>query len=177
MIYMQNSIKGIINGIDYTDYRYHARLVELNIVTTFLNFVKEYGVVRTEEFFKGICGVIGVDWVKIQGIIRNADKFIMQSKTDKLRYRQEILFMGAVWGHHRLYTARQHLHISHTTLYSFKEKLQPESYVDDVWLENLNNNVVICGIEGYKQEGIRFIEGFFNLVRVIGNVSISKTRI
>jgi len=177
MIYMQNTTRGIVNGIDYTEYRNHARMVELNIMTTFLNFVKEYGVVRTEEFFRAICGVLGVDWVKIQGIIRNTDKIVQQSKTSKLRFRQEVIFMGAIWGHHRLYTARQHLHISHTTLYAFKEKLEPEKYVDEQWLSDLSNNVIICGIEGYRQEGIRFIEGFFNLVRIIGNVSISKTRI
>jgi hypothetical protein len=177
MIYMQNTSRGIVNGIDYTDYRHHARLVELNIITTYLNFVKEYGVVRSEEFFKGICNLIGVDWTKIQGIIRNADKFIEQGRTNKLRFRQEVIFMGAVWGHHRLYTAKQHLHISHTTLYSFKEQLEPDKYVNEEWLNELANNVIICGIEGYRQEGIRFIEGFFNLVRIIGNVSISKTRI
>jgi hypothetical protein len=174
---MQNTTRGIINGTDYTDYRHHARLVELNIITTYLNFVKEYGVVKTEDFFKGICNLLGVDWIKIQGIIRNADKFIQQGRSDKLRFRQEVLFMGAVWGHHRLYTAKQHLRISHTTLYSFKELLDPEKYVTDNWLANLTNNVIICGIDGYKQEGIRFIEGFFNLVKVIGNVSISKVRI
>lgn len=174
---MQNTTRGIINGIDYTDFRHHPRLVELNIMTTYLNFVKEYGVVKSEDFFKGICNLLGVDWMKIQGIIRNTDKLLQQGKSAKLRFRQEVLFMGAVWGHHRLYTAKQHLHISHTTLYAFKEQLDPEHYVDEDWLNELTANVIICGIEGYKQEGIRFIEGFFNLVKVIGNVSISKARV
>jgi hypothetical protein len=94
-----------------------------------------------------------------------------------MRYRQEILFMGAVWGHHRLYTAKQHLHITHATLYRYGAELNPEKFVNQDWLDQLANNVIICGIDGYKQEGIRFVDGFFNLVKIIGNVSISKIRI
>jgi hypothetical protein len=55
--------------------------------------------------------------------------------------------------------------------------LDPEKYVDEKWISDLNNSVVICGLEVYKQEGIRFVEGYFNLIKVLGNVSVSKIRI
>jgi hypothetical protein len=176
-VVIDNPNRGIINGVDYTDTKYHPRMIELNIITTYMNFVREYGVIKTEELFKAFSNLFGVDVSKILGIVRNADRVMVQSKTDKMRYRQEILFMGAVWGHHRLYTAKQHLHITHATLYRYGAELNPEKFVNQDWLDQLANNVIICGIDGYKQEGIRFVDGFFNLVKIIGNVSISKIRI
>jgi hypothetical protein len=177
MIDIPHPNKGTIGDTDYSSYRYHPRMVELNIVITYLNFVREYGTVKTEEFFKAISSIIGVDWTKIIGIIRNADRFSLQAKTDKMRYRQEVIFLGAIWGHHRMYIAKHHLHITHVTLYRYGDSHNPEKFVDQQWLDQLTNNVVICGIEGYKQEGIKFIDGFFNFARVLGDVSVSKIRL
>jgi hypothetical protein len=177
MINVEHPTKGIIQGEDLSSYRYHPRILELNIINTYLNFVREYGVVKTEELFKALSLFLAVDWTKISGIINNVDRFKQQQVRDKMKYRQEVLFMGAVWGHHRLYTAKQHLHITHATLYRYGDELNPEKFVNEAWLNSLANDVIICGIEGYKQEAIRFVDGFFNLVRIIGNVSISKVRI
>jgi hypothetical protein len=177
MLYVENISRLTINDIDYTPYREHPRMVELHIFTLYLGLVKEYGVYKSDSLLKHLCEVLAVDWSKIQGIIRNFDKFNEQKKRDTLRFRQEILFLGTLWGHHRVYTARTWLHISHTTMYRFKELLNPEKYITEEWLNGLNNNVIICGLEVFKNEGIRFIEGFFNLVKVLGNVSVSKIRI
>jgi hypothetical protein len=177
MIDIPHPNKGMIGDTDYSEYRYHPRMVELYIITTYLNFVREYGTVKTEELFKAFCAITGVDSTKIIGIIRNVDRFSAQLKTMKDRYRQEVVFLGAIWGHHRMYIAKHHLHITHVTLYRFKDLLNPEKYVTQEWLDQLSNNVIICGIEGYKQEGIRFIDGFFNLVRIMGDVSVSKVRL
>lgn len=169
--------KGFIGDTDYTEYRYHPRMLELNIMTTYLNLVREYGTVKTEDLMKMFCNIIGVDATKIIGIVRNADRFALQVKTDKLRYRQEMLFLGAVWGHQRLYTATHWLHITHATLYRYGDIHNPEKFVNQEWLDGLANNVIICGIEGYKQEATRFVDGFFNFIRIIGNVSVSKIRL
>jgi hypothetical protein len=177
MLYVENISRLKISGEDYTSYREHPRMIELHIFTMYLGLVKEYGVFKAESLLKHLCEVLAVDWTKIQGIIRNADKFQEQKKRDTLRFRQEMIFLGTLWGHHRMYTAVNWLHISHTTLYRFKELLDPEKYVDEKWISDLNNSVVICGLEVYKQEGIRFVEGYFNLIKVLGNVSVSKIRI
>jgi hypothetical protein len=169
--------KGYIGDTDYSEHRYHPRMVELHIITTYLNFVREYGAIKTEELFRSLSNFFGVDWTKISGIIRNADRIGQQAKQDKERYRQEVIFLGAIWGHQRLYVAKYHLHITHATLYRYKDLLNPAKFVNEDWLKGMTNNVVICGIEGYKQEGIRFIDGFFNLTRIIGNVSVSKIRV
>ena len=174
MILVEPATKGIINGVDYTDFRQHPRMVELNIMATFVNFANDYGYTKAEEFFKAIASLIGVDSTKILGIVRNVDRFRQQRVKDKLRYRQEMLFMGAIWGHHRMYTAKFHLHISHTTLYKFGDQLNPDKFVNQEWLDGLNSNVLICGIEAYRNEGARFVDGMFHLIKVFGNVSVSK---
>jgi hypothetical protein len=169
--------RGIVGDVDFTEYRNHPRMIELNIILTYINFVNEYGIIKTEEYFKDMCKLFGVDSTKIIGIVRNVDRIRLQSKTDKQRYRQEVIFLGAVWGHQRLWTAKRHLHITHATLYRYGDLLNPEKFTDQAWLDQLSSNVVICGIEGYKQEGIRFIDGLFNLIKIMGDVSVSKIRI
>ena len=44
--------KGYIGDSDYSQYRHHPRMVELHIITTYLNFVREYGAIKTEELFR-----------------------------------------------------------------------------------------------------------------------------
>jgi hypothetical protein len=176
-IVIDNPKQGLIGDTDYSEYRYHPRMLELNILTTYVNFAKEYGVSKAEEFFKALCNLFGVDWVKISAIIRNIDRFKDQLKKDTLRYRQEMIFLGSTWGHQRLWTAKRHLHISHTTLYKFKDLLNPEKFVDEDWMNQLSNNVLICGIDAYKQEGKRFVDSLFHLMQIFGNVSVSKLRI
>ena len=177
MLYVENIARINIGGRDYTLYREHPRMVELHILTLYLGLVKEYGVFKSESLLKHLCEVLAVDWSKIQGIVRNFDKFKEQQKRDPNRYRQEVLFLGSLFGHHRLYTAKTWLHISHTTLYRLGDLLNPDKFVNEEWINQLNNNVIICGLDVYKNEGVRFIEGFFNLVKVLGNVSVSKIRI
>jgi hypothetical protein len=176
MLTIENPATLIINGTDYATYREHPRMVELHVLTLFFGLVKEYGVFKAEQLMKHLCEVLAVDWTKISAIVRNMDKFQAQQKNDKVRYRQEVIFLGALWGHHRLFTAKTWLHISHTTLYRDK-LLDEKNFVNDEWLNKLNNNVIICGIDAYKLEGIRFLDGFFNLIKVLGHVSVSKIRI
>jgi hypothetical protein len=163
-----------LNGKDVSEYRLHPRMVELQIINIFLGLVREYGMYKAETIMKGLAEAMNIDWQKITGIIRNVNRFITQKKKDVLRYRQEMIFLGELWGYSRLHVAEQFLGISHTTLYKDGHLTKPEHYVTEEWLAELANSVVICGIEAYRLEGIKFMESFFNFVKVLGYVSVSK---
>jgi hypothetical protein len=164
----------VINNIDVTAYKEHPRIVELKIISWFNVLSNQYGADQASNFVHTVCNLTRIDWAKVSGIINNNFRIQKMKATNKKRYRQELMFMGALYGESRLYTAKQHLGISHATLYDSNNQLSPNLFVSQEWLDELSSNVVICGFDTYKQEGMRFIEEVNRFLEVLGNVFISE---
>lgn len=167
----------IVNGIDIKDLRTHPRIVELRIAAIHTVLARAYGQNEATQFFKSICNVMLVDWVKISGIINSVFTIRRLEKVDRKRYRQEMILMGELWGDKRLYMAKHYLDISHGTLYGTESELSLEDFISIEFVNELINNVSMCGIEPYRIEAVRFLEEYHRFMEVLGRVSIPKNEL
>lgn len=162
----------IINGFDLRVYRKHPRIVELRVLVFFNLFVKEYGMDKATNFFRDVCALTNTEWNRISGIINSFYQVMRLQRANERRYRQEVILMGLLWGDARLYSATHFLGISRTTLYTKDNGLNPEDFIDQAWLNELSNEVEMCGQEAYKIEAIRFLEALHRFGEVLGYVSV-----
>lgn len=173
----KSDVETFINGIDLTALKFHPRIVELRIIGIFNILANEYGVNETTEYLKNMCFLMRVEWSKISAILNSQYQIRALEKRDLRRFRQEVITAGLSWGESRWYTAQTYLNISHTTLYTKANMLKPELYVSHSWIQELNNNVTICGHEAFKLEALRFMEGLSRFLGVMGNVSIPASQL
>lgn len=162
----------LVNGFDLTVFRKHPRVIELRVLVLFNVLIDEYGIDKATNFFRSFAELSTIEWNRISGILNSFYTIKRLERADLKRYRQEVLFMGLLWGDARFYAATHYLKISKTTLYSRENELNPSDFIDQAWLDELSNEVTICGQEAYKIEGIRFLEALHHLTEVLGNVSV-----
>lgn len=165
----------LINGQNMSEYRWHPRMLELRIIVVFNILARAYGINEATNYFKTLCHLFRIDWARISAIVNSAFAVRKMEKAQKKRFRQEVIFMGLVWGESKFYIAKYYLKISHVTLYKDESELDPHVYLTQKWLEELPNSVVICGHDTYKMEAMRFVESYHNFLEVMGHVSLSKT--
>jgi len=159
----------------YDEYKTHPRILELRVTAYYNMLVQEYGVNRTSNFLKTFCEMTYVDFQKINGIVNQYVKIRHLEKLNKTRYRQELVFMGHVYGETKYFISKKLLNITVGYLYKKGLNLLVEDFVNTEWLAILDNNVVICGIPQYALEAKRFVDAFEHFKEVLGNVSTPKT--
>lgn len=158
----------------YTDYKYHPRILELRVILYYTMLVRQYGVTKAIEFYRALCNITAVDWQKINGLINQIPKIRHLERINRRRFRQELVFMGVIYEESRYFISKYILNVSTATLYRKQAGLNPEEFVTDEWLSELDNNVAICGIPQYALEARRFIENFSTFMETLGNVSAPK---
>lgn len=170
-------MRGEIKMEDIQKYKVHPRILELRVILIFRNLINEYGLNKATELFKMLCTLMTVDWQKMNGLVNNVFKIRRLEKTNKERFRQEVVFMGNLYGESKYFIAENYLNVNVDTLYRKSNNLKLEDFLDDDWLNELDSNVTICGIPQYALEAQRFIEAFTIFARTIGNVSTSKAKL
>lgn len=158
----------------YEQYKEHPRILELRVVLYYSMLVRQYGVNKAIDFYKSICQLISVDWQKMNGIINQMPKIRHLEKLNIKRFRQELVFMGVLYDESRYFIAKYILNVSPATMYRKDAGLNPEHFLSEQWIEELDNSVTICGIPQYALEAKRFIEQFSIFMETLGNVSAPK---
>lgn len=162
----------------FAKYRRHPRILELKFITLHSLFVGEYGAEKTASLFKEFCEVGRSNWTLISGIINRKEAITNLNIRDKMRYRQEVTFMGACYGENRIVTGRRYLGLSRRMMYEYKgNALEPQTFATQDWLSGLDYTVVVAGVDAYKLEIERFLEFILNLGKVIGYVPLAETRV
>ena len=169
---VEPSIK--INGIEIAKYKTHPRILELRIISLHYKLSRAYDLNTATEFFKSLCAVFRCNWQIISGILANHFNIRRVSKMNRVRYRQEMIFMGLVYGETRYYVAKELLNITQKTMYAKTNKTKPEDFITQKWLDELDKNIIVCGVSVYKLEAERFIESYGYFLEAVGNVSPSK---
>lgn len=164
----------IVNGIDVSPYKEHPRMVELRLTLMFGVVSTEYGHNKAMTIFQKLCEMFRIDFAKLSTILNSLPSIHMLRKKSKWRYRQEVMFLGRLNNESKQQTAAKYLQRHYTTVYRQPEFHDPDTFVTQEWLNGLNDNVVICGVEAYRLEAIRFIEDFEFFLEVLGNLSLSK---
>lgn len=163
----------IINGIDVSKYKEHPRILELRLILLFSVVATEYGHNKAVEIFKSLSEIFRVDFTKLHTVINAMPSIKRMRTTDKYRYRQEVIFMGRLFNETRSDVATKYLQRHFTTVYRKPEIHKIERFLDEEWLADLEDNVVICGVESYRLEVLRFLEAFEFFLEVMGNLSLS----
>lgn len=169
--------KNTVNGINVTQYQRHPRIIELRMILLHGLFIAEYGDKFTVDFFKAWCDMNKINYTFIMSVINQKVRIKQMDITDKLRYRQEVIFTGHVYNEARDAVGARFLNLSRTFLYREKELFDPNIFVTKEWLDLLDLNVVICGVPQYNNEALRFIESLEHFLGVIGNVPLAKKKV
>lgn len=162
-----------IKGLTIDKYQKHPRILELRLIMLFKTIHQAYDYNSAFEFFQSLAKLFRCNWQLLSGVLNNVFKIRDLEKKDKNRFRQEVVFMGLLYNESRYAIVKNYLNLSLPSIY--KKELQFENFITQRWLDDLDKNIVLCGIDGYKLEVLRFLEGLENFLEGLGRVSIPKT--
>ena len=161
-----------INDIEIEQYQNHPRILELRIILMFKTISKAYDYNTAIDLFQALSKVFRCNWQLVNGIINNVYNIRALEKRNKIRFRQEVVFMGLLYNETRYVAVKNYLDLSLPAVYA--KYLQYENFVTRDWLDELDQHIAICGIPHYRLEAERFIEGMGTFLEALGRVSIPK---
>lgn len=143
-------------------YRKHPRVLEVRFILLFDLFEREFGYNGVMSVIKGICLAFNRNSDLLDTIIARRFDIKRKAKTAKIKWRQEIMFMGLCYGETPYRIAKEYLMISPSNFYrkSAGETYDPNVFVTNKWLEELDDEVKIAGGHIYRNE----IKGFLDVV-------------
>lgn len=136
-------------------YQTHPRILEIRFSILFDLLKREYGYVATRDLISGICHSLDFNSEIIIKIVNNLDKINKIKKTNNLRWKQLVIFMGRCYGESLRCIGKNYINCSSTNLYGRSEFT---AFADKNWLKELDNEVVLCGGLLYKSELKLFLE-------------------
>ena len=155
--------------MDFDLIKYHPRILELRVTLIHSVFVLEFGTEKAMLLFREFCDIAMINYTIISSIIGRKHQILGMNRTDRLRYRQEVIAMGLAWGETREGTGAKYLNISRSYLYTgYSGMLRPEKFYTEEWIGLLDYSTVVAGVEAYRIECRRMIDFLEGLGRVVG---------
>ena len=149
-------------------YKRHPRILEVRFILLFDLFEREFGYMNVMSIFDGLC--IGFKRSKelLDTVLARRFDIKRKSKTSKIKWRQEVMFMGMCYGETPYKIAKYYLLIHPSNLYrTSKDSLyDPKVFVTDEWLRDLDDEPIIAGNKLYRDE----IKGFLEVIDSLTNV-------
>lgn len=157
------------------EYRSHPRMLELRFSLIHSNMVMQFGLDGTAHILKGICDSARINWGIISSVIGRKEMILDMNRTNKMRYRQEVVFMGDVFEESRINTMKNYMRVSKRLLYEgFDGMLLPQRFLNEEWIDGLDYSIVVAGNKAYSNELIRILNILSILSEVITGVSVAK---
>lgn len=151
-----------------TKYRKHPRVLEVRLILLFDLFEREFGYNGVMNIFDGLC--IGFKRSKelLDTVLARRFDIKRKSKTSKIKWRQEVMFMGMCYGETPYKIAKNYLMISPSNLYRKSDAIvyDPRTFVTDEWLRDLDDEAKIATNKLYRDE----IKGFLEVIDSLTNV-------
>lgn len=151
-----------------TKYRNHPRVLEVRLILLFDLFEREFGYNGVMNIFDGLC--IGFKRSKelLDTVLARRFDIKRKSKTSKIKWRQEVMFMGMCYGETPYKIAKNYLMISPSNLYRKSDAIvyDPRTFVTDEWLRDLDDEAKIATNKLYRDE----IKGFLEVIDSLTNV-------
>ncbi len=147
-------------------YRRHPRILEVRLILLFDLFEREFGYNGVMDIFNGLC--IGFKRSKelLDTVLARRFDIKRKSKTAKIKWRQEVMFMGLCYGETPYKVAKYYLLIHPSNLYMNREINDPKVFVTDEWLRDLDDEAKVAGNKLYRDE----IKGFLEVIDSLTNV-------
>lgn len=147
------------------DYKYHPRIMEIRLALIKRMLTKEYSEESAMNILKLLSDNFQCNFTLLVGIF-NKDNRIINYTVDNLRKKQEIIFMGALYGESRYTVAKRYLDMNVNYLYQNMKMHSPDNFATPEWLEAMSNEVEVCGVRSYGNEAKRFIVAFDSFLSV-----------
>lgn len=141
-------------------FKYHPRIMEMRLALIKNLLARQYGDEMTASLLQSLATMFQCNWSILNGIFNKDYRILNHPALGTLRKKQEIVFMGELYGETRYRIANTYLNMSPNYLYQSKEKFNFNSFVDEEWLRPLNDEVVVCGVKAYAMEAKRFLVAF-----------------
>jgi hypothetical protein len=163
----------VINGIDVTDYVNHPRIIELRFISLHHVIEKEFGKERADNYFKAMATkLFNLDWNKLELLLIRGPEIRRKFKSNKEEFNKEIVFMSYLNGESRYLASK--IYLGYNDNYLSGNSYNVESFVDQKFLDQLDEDIKVCGSPMHKREVIRFLEMHRHLKEAEGYVSKSK---
>lgn len=149
-------------------FKYHPRIMELKMSMIKQLLIRQYGDEVANDFLQALAQMFQCNWTVLIGVFNKEHKITNHPAVNPRRRKQEIIFMGALYGETRYKISEQYLNMSSNYLYQSKETFNPELFATDEWLTELNSEVIACGVKSYAIEVKRFLvsfEAFFSIFK------------
>lgn len=149
-------------------FKYHPRILELRLSMIKALLVRQYGEERAMALLQSLAQMYDCNWTILIGVLNKDFKITNHPAVGAKRRKQEVIFMGALYGETRYQISSQYLGMSANYLYQSKRNFNPEVFADAEWLTQLNNEIVTCGAKAYAIEVKRFLvsfEAFINIFK------------
>jgi hypothetical protein len=147
-------------------YKNHPRVLEVRLILLFDIFEREFGYNGVMDIFNGICVGFKRSKELLDTVLARRFDIKRKSKTRRIKWRQEVMFMGMCYGETPYKIAKYYLLISPQTLYMNREMNDPRYFVTDEWLRDLDDEPVVAGNLLYRNE----IKGFLEVIDSLTNV-------
>ncbi len=152
---------------DLQDYKYHPRLIELRVSGVYGNLIREFGRQEADDFIKAFCTLFNLPYSLLVNVLRQHHKIQHDQFISEERKKQEQIFMGELWGETRYTVATKYMGLkSHNYLYQDQKKFNYKYYVNEQWLDKLDDEVMVAGAENLKLVIINFLKALDDFVHL-----------
>lgn len=162
------------NGIDVTKYASHPRILEIRVVLMFELIERAFNYETAHKFITAMGEILRINVSRVTSIVNKRTEVKRMRRQNKFRWYQEVIFMCHLYGETRYFASKEHLRISTATLYNRDLELHVDQFVNERWLNELDKEIILCGIPDYSLEAERYVtqvDGFF---KALGYVSAPK---
>lgn len=154
--------------INLNDYKIHARVLEVRLLTIRMLFVNHYGEGKGMEMIKDMVDMLGCTWELLAPVFTNVPN-VRKGAGDfgQLFTKQEIILASHIFGEDRVYVAKKYLRASKSYIYQKAHQHNPEEYVDEAWLAKLDRNPVVIKNAILQKAALDFCEKYQTFVQMI----------
>jgi hypothetical protein len=149
-------------------YRRHPRILEVRLILLFDLFEREFGYNGVMDIFNGLCVGFKRSKELLDTVLARRFDIKRKSKTSKVKWRQEVMFMGLCYGETPYKIAKNYLLLTPSNFYrkSKDDTYNPKVFVTDEWLRDLDDEAKIASNKLYRDE----IKGFLEIIDSLTNV-------
>lgn len=150
-------------------YRKHPRILEIRLILLYDLFEREFGYNGVVDLFTGLCIGFKREKYLLDSIINQRFDVKRKSKNDKIKWKQELLFMGMCYGETPYRVAKKYCNVTPSAFYTARTKhyYDPEQFITDEWLMSLDDECKIATSQMYRNEVKAFLEAIEGLSNVL----------
>lgn len=147
-------------------FKYHPRIMELRLALIKGQIDRQYGEDTSIMLLKMMSDMFQCNWSLLLGVFNKDYKILTYPSVTTKRKKQEIIFMGCLYGETRYYISDHYLNMSSNYLYQTKGEHNSDIFANEEWTSKLDDEIMSCGVRAYALEAKRFLVAFDNFVGI-----------